>query len=247
MYKVDTNLQIRLLKASDFGIYTWTCADLRKRLTDHIVSKMLPLVERNLRHQVKRQEKWPNVTESEMTYRFRKYQDEVVFASYMIVVMSHKLSSENEFGQYMRLRCFCDHKIRIALPPGAIVSVKASYWQNEQNENEIAVDYLINQTSLRTSSNVWLCSKRLLLYYWMSKSERCPRSVDFCIPPLESIRGYHLETDKAEPGLFIFCLGPETYGWLEVEFYRQYYNSSTKQYELVRVIFPLKTFIQPEK
>ena len=32
-----------------------------------------------------------------------------------------------------------------------------------------------------------------------------------------------------------------------MEFYRQYYNSSTKQYELVRVIFPVKTFIQPGK
>ena len=196
VYKVDTNLQIRLLKASDFGVYTWTCADLRKRLIDHIASNMRPLLERNLRHQVKRREKWPNVTESEMTYRFRKYEDEVVFASYMIVVMSHKLSSENEFGQYMRLRCFCDRKKGIGLPPGAVVSVKASYWQNEQDENEIAVDYLINQRSLRTSSNVWLCSKLLLLYYWMSKSERCPRSVYFCIPPLESIRGTILKQTK---------------------------------------------------
>ena len=140
-----------------------------------------------------------------------------------------------------------DRKIRRALPPGAIVSVKASYWQNEQDENEIAVDYLINQRSLRSSASVWLCSKLLLLYFWMSKSESCLRSVDFCIPPLEVSLAYNANTGKAKSGSFIFCLGPETYGWLEVEFYRQYYNSSTKQYELVRVIFPVKTFIQPGK
>ena len=81
----------------------------------------------------------------------------------------------------------------------------------------------------------------------MSKSESCLRSVDFCIPPLEMPLAYNANTCKAKFGSFIFCLGPETYGWLEVEFYRQYYNSSTKQYELVRVIFPVATFIQPEK
>ena len=247
MYRVVTNIEIRLLEASDFGKYTWSGADLRERLHNHIYSIMRTLHEKNWCHQVKRREKWPNVTACEMVYRFRKHQDEVVRASRMIFTMFRKLSSENEFRQNTRTMRLHDRKIRRALPPGAIVSVTASYWQNEQDQNEIAVDYLINERSLRSSASVWLCSKLLLLYYWMSKSESCLRSVDFCIPPLESIRGYHLETDKAEPGLFIFCLGPETYGWLEVEFYRQYYNSSTKQYELVRVVFPVATFIQPEK
>ena len=265
MYRVVTNIEIRLLKASDFGKYTWSDADLRKRLQDHIDSNMRTLQEKNWCHQVKRQEKWPNVTASEMEYRYRKYGVRVIFASMTIFAISGKLYAQNKFIKHTRITGFHEPDIfsrvaeftlitrlpnikRIrALPPGAIVSVKASYWQNEQDENEIAVDYLINQTSLRSSASVWLCSKLLLLYYWMSKSESCLRSVDVCIPPLERSLAYNANTGKAKFGSFIFCLGPETYGWLEVEFYRQYYNSSTKQYELVRVIFPVKTFIQPGK
>ena len=81
----------------------------------------------------------------------------------------------------------------------------------------------------------------------MTKSEFCNRDVEFCVPPLEMSLEYRSVRGKGKTGSVTFCLGPETFGLWEAEFYRQYYNSSIRQYELTSVTYPMNIYFQPKK
>ena len=58
---------------------------------------------------------------------------------------------------------------------------------------------------------------------------------------------YPGEPGEAKIGRYTFCLSPATYGLLEVEFVRRYYNSSTKRHEMVLSVFPKAILIHPKK
>ena len=147
-----------------------------------------------------------------MEFRCDKFRSKLLSSCGIISMFCDlNLPGENNVQQ-MHLVPFFGRKVRIALPPGAIVRVATSYLQAEHDKNEITVDYLINQRSIRSLTSVWHCSKLLLLYYWMSKSETCSKNVKTCVPPLEMSLAYLSVTGKAKTGLFIFCLGPETFG-----------------------------------
>ena len=241
MYRVVTKLQIKLLKASDFGEYTWSDAVLR----GYVRNSQYFLQKKNWCHQLIYENQLSNSTLCKMEYKFHKYRLKLL--SIAIFTMTYDLPRENKTAQRMSLIRFSDRKIRIALAPGAIVHATTSYWQIERDKNEVAVDYLINQRSIRILTSVWHCSKLLLLYYWMSAGEYCRRNAEICVPPSETSLKSYRETGRAKVGTFTFCLGPEFFGLWEAEFDRHYYNSSTKQYELVSVAYPVKIYFQPKK
>lgn len=53
MYRITTKLQIILLKASDFEIYTWSDAELLQELREHVINSLCVLLEKNRCHQLK--------------------------------------------------------------------------------------------------------------------------------------------------------------------------------------------------
>lgn len=134
----------------------------------------------------------------------------------------------------------------VRLPPGAVVSFVSSYWQLEHNKEEIEVDYFINGKSIGELVSISHCSKLMLLHYWMTANDclvygrRYFAAVEWTITIAAA-------PTQAKVQKVILCLGPGMYGLWTVEYYRQFYNSSRKRYELVDASHPEDIFIQPQK
>ena len=282
VYRVNVTLQIRLLKAFDFGNYTCEGIDIRhfplalwqrfayslfnlvlqpnELLTSAIkISKPGNLTNSHLMDHEDGHWKLRHLFQIVNGYIDQKTQfiwDYLIKVNIIQAAMATfgipKLKFKLQALGYFRLIEFKKKTILVSAAPGAILMYRTFYFQTENERSDIINHFYINGRPLfgGNFTSAWDCSKTLLMYWVFVKGYTCffHASQSYCeVPPFRSEFHFIAAPEAASIPQVVFCLGPQTFGRLQVEFYRDYFNVKTKRYESVIAHHPNDLVIEPQR
>ena len=256
-YSITAMLQIRNLKSSDFGRYTCEAPD--------VSSLPLPVWSWLLRSRWRKAKAQVRAAAHEYSIRYKVAEGRNLIDTNMSKTTDAEISRSFHTG-YERGERFEFHKLlgyqlrglffvlktelqiyNVTLSPGAIFSYTSGYWQLENEPDDISVELQINKRPIDNIGSFWQCSKFLWFYFMLSNPE-CWLSGEICSPPLafplifknRSSHNVHIYRHT-------FCVGPGTFGHLQMGYYRPFYNAYKKQHQLVYVPNPDEFLLESKR
>lgn len=152
---------------------------------------------------------------------------------------------QDEYTWHMEIRLIrMDRRQEIiALPPGAILSFKTSYWHLSRND-EVDIEYTVNDQDYFELCNGLLrgCSKFLSLYWKIMHNLGY-----FGIPPLHLFTTWRTPCFSAKQYQLVHCICEQAYGYHQVRYLRRYFNHKLQKYELIDIDHPHQLIVIPRK